>query len=426
MIIIIVTTVIAALFNELNFNNLSIIILIYTRLYLKTIVVILNMTESLKNDNFESLGLSENILKGVYSYGFINPSDIQQKGIGVITSKKDCILQSQSGTGKTATYLLGTLHNLDEQTKGIQTVIITPTRELAEQVYDVAKKLSKYTNLKIVLCVGGTNIGTFKKEAVQSHLLIGTIGRIYHMMEEKVFSLDKLKQLTLDEADSLLEKKYSNKVYDLIKQTPQKCQKCFLSATVNRNLREISKSVLDNPELVLLKKEDIQVKAIKNFYLDTVEEEYKFDTLLDLYQIISTSHTMIFCNSINKIEFVKNKLEEEGFPTTTIHGGLEQEERSKIVDEFREGKTRILLTTDLLARGIDIPEVKLVINYDLPKNHETFIHRIGRSGRFGKKGVSITFIKMEDFKDKKNFESLITHYDLQMEEVPENISSYLI
>lgn len=376
-------------------------------------------------DKFENLGLSENILKGIYSYGFIDPSEIQTKGIGVITSKKDCILQSQSGTGKTATYLLGTLQNLDETKKYIQSVIVTPTRELAEQVYEVANKLSKYTTINIALCVGGTNIGVFKKKAKKSQLIIGTIGRIFHMMEDNVFTINDLKQLTLDEADNLLDKKFNNKVYELIKMTTSTCQKCFLSATVNRNLRDISKTLLDNPELVLLKKEQVQVKAIKNFYLDTVEEEYKFDTLIDLYQIISTSHTMIFCNSINKIEFVKNKLEEEGFPTTTIHGGLEQNERSKIVNEFREGKTRILLTTDLLARGIDIPEVKLVINYDLPKNHETFIHRIGRSGRFGKKGVSITFVKMEDYKDKKNFENLISHYDLAMDEVPENISSYL-
>ena len=307
----------------------------------------------------------------------------------------------------------------------IQSIIITPTRELAEQVYDVANKLSKYTNIKIALCVGGTSISSFKKKAKKTQLLIGTIGRIYHMMEENVYNIKELTQLTLDEADNLLAKNYSNKVHTLISKTEETCQKCFLSATVNKNLRDISKKLLNEPDMVLLKKEEVKVEAIKNFYLDTEEEEYKFDTLIDLYQIISTSHTMIFCNSINKIEFLKNKLEEEGFPTTTIHGGLEQNERSTIVNEFREGKTRILLTTDLLARGIDIPEVKLVINYDLPKNHETFIHRIGRSGRFGKKGVSITFVKMEDFKDKKNFETLISHYDLNMEEVPENISSYL-
>ena len=383
------------------------------------------MADTTDKVNFETLGLREDILKGVYSYGFVDPSTIQSKGIGVIASKKDCILQSQSGTGKTATYLLGTLQNIDESKSHIQTVIITPTRELAEQVYEVGNNLAKYTNIKISLCVGGTNISVFKKKAKKSHLIIGTIGRIYHMMEENVFNLKELSQLTLDEADNLLAKNYSNKVLDMIKQTESTCQKCFISATVNKNLREIAKKLLNEPDMVLLKKEEVQVKAIKNFYLDTEEEEYKFDTLIDLYQIISTSHTMIFCNSINKIEFLKNKLEEEGFPTTTIHGGLEQNERSKIVNEFRDGKTRILLTTDLLARGIDIPEVKLVINYDLPKNHETFIHRIGRSGRFGKKGVSISFVKMEDFKDKKNFESLISHYDLQMEEVPENISSYL-
>jgi len=380
----------------------------------------------MSEENFETLGLREEIIKGVYSYGFINPSDIQSKGIKVITTKKDCILQSQSGTGKTGTYLLGTLQNIDESQKYVQSIIITPTRELAEQVYQVAKNLSKYTNIKMLMCVGGTNIGKFKKEVKTSHLIIGTIGRIYHMMEENVYDLMKLKQITLDEADNLLDEKYSSKVYELLKILPGTVQKTLLSATVNRNLREVAKKLLNEPEMVLLKKEEVQVKAITNFYLNTEQEEAKFETLIDLYNLISTSHTMIFCNSINKIEFLKIELEKEGFPITTIHGGMSQEERNQIVEEFRDGKTRILLTTDLLARGIDIPEVKLVINYDLPKSHETFIHRIGRSGRFGKKGVSITFVKMEDYKDKKTFESLKNHYAINIEETPEDLAKYLV
>lgn len=376
-------------------------------------------------ENFETLGLKENIVKGVYSYGFINPSDIQSKGIKVIMTGKNCILQSQSGTGKTGTYLLGTLQNIDENKKYIQSIIITPTRELAEQVYSVGKELSKYSSIKITLCVGGTNIGNFKKEAKTSHLLIGTIGRIYHMMEENVFDISKLVQVTLDEADNLLDKNYNTKVFELLDKLSDKTQKCFLSATVNRNLKDKCKQFLDEPEMVLLRKEEVQVKAIKNFYLNTEKEENKFETLIDLYNLISTSHTMIFCNSINKIEFLSQELEKEGFPITTIHGGLTHEERNNIVKDFRDGKTRILLTTDLLARGIDIPEVKLVINYDLPKSHETFIHRIGRCGRFGKTGVSISFVKMDDFKDKKNFESLKNHYAIEINETPENISSYL-
>jgi len=380
----------------------------------------------MSEENFETLGLREDIIKGVYSYGFINPSDIQSKGIKVILSRNDCILQSQSGTGKTGTYILGTLQNINEKEKYVQSIIITPTRELAEQVYQVAKNLSKYTKIKTLLCVGGTNIGQFKKEVKNTHLVIGTIGRIYHMMEENVYDLMKLKQITLDEADNLLDDKYSTKVYELLKILPGSTQKTLLSATVNRNLREVSTKLLNEPDMVLLKKEEVQVKAIKNFYLDTQQEETKFETLIDLYNLISTSHTMIFCNSINKIEFLKIELEKEGFPITTIHGGMNQEERNKIVEEFREGKTRILLTTDLLARGIDIPEVKLVINYDLPKSHETFIHRIGRSGRFGKKGVSISFVKMEDYKDKKTFESLQHHYSIKIEETPDDLASYLV
>lgn len=376
-------------------------------------------------DNFEHLGLKDTILKGVYSYGFVKPSKIQLRGIKVIISKKDCILQSQSGTGKTATYLLGTLNNINEDNINIQSIVITPTRELAEQVFTVCNQLSKYSNIKSILCVGGTHIGKFKKELKNTHLIIGTIGRISHMIQENIINIQHLQQITLDEADNLLDKKYSEKILEFIKSLDINIQKCFLSATVNKNMRDISQELLNDPELVLLKKEEVQVKAIKNFYLNTEKEELKFETLIDLYNLVSTSHTMIFCNSINKIQYLQTELEKEGFPITTIHSALSQDERNNIVKDFRDGKTRILLTTDLLARGIDIPEVKLVINYDLPKSHETFIHRIGRSGRFGKTGISITFVKMDDFKDKKIFDSLKSHYSINIEEAPENLSDFL-
>lgn len=374
--------------------------------------------------NFENLDLKENIIKGVYIYGFKKPSKIQVKGIQSISTGKDCIIQSQSGTGKTATYLLGILNRIEENDK-CQGIIITPTRELAVQVHKVAIEISKFTNYKVELCTGGTSINKNRNHLKTTNLIIGTIGRIYHMIQENRINLYNIKLVALDEADDLLNDGISKELNNIFEKVPTGTQYCLISATLSQHVFDLEKKIMHQPLKILLKKNEIPVDLIRQFYIDTELEELKFEVLLDLYNLISTSQAIIFCNKISKVQWLSDNLQEKNFSITSIHGKMTPVQRTEVVKEFRSGKTRILITTDLLARGIDIPQVNLVINYDLPPNKETYIHRIGRCGRFGKKGIAISFVKMQDQSDIKSLNRMKNFYNMEIEELPEDIEDYL-
>lgn len=376
-------------------------------------------------ENFDSLNLNKDLLKGVYLHGFTQPSKIQIKGIGSINTGKDCLLQSQSGTGKTATYLLGVLNRLDPTEKSCQGLIITPTRELANQVVDVASNLAKYTEFKIAKCTGGTDINQTRTELKTASVVIGTIGRIYHMISEKKINVHKLKFIVLDEADEILSDGIGEKLQEMFDKLPSGIQVILISATMSINVFNASKKFTHEPIKVLLKNSEVVVDLISQFYLDVETEELKFDTLLDLYNLVSTSQAIIFCNTIRKVEWLEQNLKQNNFPITVIHSNMTQPERDNVVKDFRDGKTRLLLTTDLLSRGIDIPQVNMVINYDLPPNKETYVHRIGRCGRFDKKGIAITMVKMSDPSDVKTFNKMKHFYRMDIKEMPEAIDKYL-
>lgn len=379
----------------------------------------------METTDFENLELNEDLIKGVYLYGFKNPSKIQITGIKSISTGKDCILQSQAGTGKTATYLLGVLNKIDVHLKKSQCIIITPTHELADQVYSVAIELAKFTNINIVKCIGGTNINELKGKLLTGQLIIGTIGRINHMITDKKINMHTVKLFIIDEADVMLEEGINDKFVSILDKLNDNIQCIMISATFSQNVLAISNKIMFEPIKVLLKKNEIALDIISQFYVNVETEDLKFDTLLDLYSLMSTSQAIIFVNTIKKVEWLKENLEKQNFEITCIHGKMTTKEREDIIKEFRDGKTRILLTTDLLARGIDIPTVNLVINYDLSPNKETYIHRIGRCGRFDKKGVAITMVKMEDVSDSKLFYKMKNHYQIKISELPDNIEKYL-
>ena len=371
--------------------------------------------------NFDDLGINDDILKGVYLYGFKEPSLIQKKGIESINTGKDCILQSQSGTGKTATYLLGVFNKL-KVNNDLQAIVLTPTRELATQVYNVANNISKYSKFNLSLNIGGS-IDNYNIKSV--NLIIGTLGRINHILSNKNNKCNKCNLLVIDEADNMFTEGITEDLTTFLNKLPDNTQKVLISATLSKNIFNLENKLLNDPIKILLKKTEVAVELISQFYIDVEVEEYKFDVLLDLHTIMSTTQVIIFCNTIRKVNWLTEKLTKENFDITAIHGNMTQQERNGIVKEFRDGKTRLLLTTDLLARGIDIPQVNLVINYDLPVSKETYIHRIGRCGRFGKKGVSITMVKMEDTNDVRLLNKMKTHYKLNIDEIPDNIGELL-
>ena len=375
--------------------------------------------DKIEHLNFDNLNIHSDILKGIYLYGFKKPSDIQIRGITSINTERDCIIQSQSGTGKTATYLLGIINSIsNDMTK--KALVIAPTRELAKQVYDVAVSVCKYSKITISLCVGGTEITSY-----HDNIVIGTTGRIQHMMSIKKLNIAKLNILVIDEADNMLNEKDSIDLLNVINFIPLDCQKILISATLTPQVFNLTNTLMKDPIKILLKNINVAVDIISQFYVDVEVEENKFDVLIDLYNLISTTQAIIFCNTISKVTWLAENLAAKNFSITTIHGKMSQQERNDIVQEFRDGKTRLLLTTDLLARGIDVPQVNLVMCYDLPPDKETYIHRIGRCGRFGKKGVSVAFIKMTDPYDTRLLNRMKHSYNIDINELPDNIDTYL-
>jgi len=377
---------------------------------------------SLQEESFQNLNLSMDILKGIYTYGFKNPSKVQLDGIQKIQSKKDCIIQSQSGTGKTATYLIGVLSNIDNNNNNVQSIILAPTRELSIQIHQVARALAKFTNVNPTLCVAGEPTWSIKKNILGgSKLLIGTTGRINHLLTMDFFKMEHLKILIIDEADNLLSFGFKESVFEIFKKIPEEIQMILVSATFPKEVHYLMNKFMIEPEKILLRKTELIVEKIKQYYVDVEEEENKYEILIDLFAILDSAKTIIYTNSIRKLEWLQEKLLKENFPIAFIHGKMERDDRNKIIEQFKNNEKRILLTTDLLARGIDIKNVNLVINYDLPKNFQNYVHRIGRSGRFGADGVAINFVRLNNDFELKNFEKLQNFFEITIDELPENI-----
>lgn len=365
--------------------------------------------EAVVYNKFEDMSIKQNILRGIFTYGFENPSTIQQKAIVPIATGKDIIGQSQSGTGKTGAFTIGILNNLDEKINATQAMILSPTRELAEQIYTVIKLIGQFTKYRIKLCVGGTKV----EKTDNCQILIGTPGRVLDMLNHGTINLVRCKIFTLDEADEMLSRGFKEQIYEIFQFIPQTTQILLFSATMPADILELTKKFMTDPIHILVKREELTLEGIKQYYIQVEKEDWKFETLIDLYKSLEVTQCVIFCNSKQKVEMIAQRLIDLGYSVSGIHADLMN--RREIMDEFKTGKTRILITTDLLSRGIDVQHISLVINYDIPKSKETYIHRIGRSGRFGRKGIALNFITHMDSTHLKEIES---HYSTQIDELP--------
>ncbi|KAI5961780.1 TIF1 [Candida margitis] len=371
--------------------------------------------------SFDDLNLKPNIVRGIFGYGYETPSAIQQRAILPITEGRDVLAQAQSGTGKTATFTISALQRIDENEKATQALILAPTRELALQIKSVITSIGLYLNVTVHASIGGTSVSD-DIEAFKSgvQVVVGTPGRIFDMIERRYFRTDKVKMFILDEADEMLSSGFKEQIYNIFRLLPETTQVVLLSATMPQDVLEVTTKFMNNPVRILVKKDELTLEGIKQFYINVEEEAYKFDCLVDLYDSISVTQAVIFCNTRSKVEFLTNKLREEKFTVSAIHSDLPQGERDTIMKEFRSGSSRILISTDLLARGIDVQQVSLVINYDLPANKENYIHRIGRGGRFGRKGVAINFVTDKDVGMMREIEKF---YSTQITEMPADIGS---
>eukprot|EP00624_Nannochloropsis_granulata_P007396 evm.model.NODE_7505_length_9346_cov_24.516157.2 len=300
---------------------------------------------------------------------------------------------------------MGILQRLDTTSNDTQALVLSPTRELAEQTQKVLLSLGDYMNVQCHACIGGKSIGEdIRRLDYGVQVVSGTPGRVFDMIRRRNLKTKSLKMLVIDEADEMLNKGFKEQIYDIYRYLPPTTQVVLISATLPQEVLDMTKKFMNEPIKVLVKRDELTLEGIKQFFVAVEKEEWKFDTLCDLYDTLTITQAVIFCNTRKKVDWLRNKMVEANFTVSAMHGDMPQKEREAIMEEFRSGATRVLIATDVWGRGLDVQQVSLVINYDLPNNRELYIHRIGRSGRFGRKGVAINFVRNDDISILRDIE----------------------
>jgi len=302
-------------------------------------------------------------------------------------------------------------------------LILAPTRELAQQIQKVVLALGDYLKIRCHACIGGTSVrDDIDRLRDGQQCVVGTPGRVLDMIGKRHFRVDSLLVFVLDEADEMLSRGFKDQIYDIFKTLPPNVQVCLFSATMAPEILDLTTKFMRDAVRILVKKDELTLEGIRQFYVAIEKEEWKLDTLCDLYETLTITQAIIYCNTRRKVDFLADQMTKRDFTVSTMHAELDQKERDLIMREFRSGSSRVLISTDLLARGIDVQQVSLVINYDLPQNMENYLHRIGRSGRFGRKGVAINFVTNNDVRSMKDIER---YYHTQIEEMPMDIADMI-
>jgi len=370
-------------------------------------------------DNWDDLNCDMKLIRGIYSYGFEKPSPIQQKSIKPIIDKKDVIAQAQSGTGKTGCFAIASLALIDYDLDASQIIILAPTRELAEQIKKVVDNISQFLdNFSSELLIGGIasdeNIKNLKKNP---KMLIGCPGRIYDMLQRKFLSPQYIKTIVIDEADEMLSSGFKEQIYNIFQKLPTTVQVALFSATLPYEIRNLTNKFMRDPIEILVKNEQLTLEGINQYFVNLNDDHDKFETIKDLFSNISVSQCIIYCNSIQRVNDLYDSMKNEEFPVCRIHSNMTKEERSNNYRSFLTGDYRVLISSNVTARGIDIQQVSTVVNFDIPNDVHTYLHRIGRSGRFGRKGLGINFITKRDIRKLKEIEEF---YETSIQELPKN------
>jgi translation initiation factor 4A len=376
-------------------------------------------------DSFEDMDLGEKILRGVSAYGFDKPSPIQQKAIRPFVAGRDIIAQAQSGMGKTATFCIGILGRLDTSANKTQAIVLAHTRELASQIDMVFRQLGSYTDTRFNLSIGGIRVEDNIKELRNKrkpHVIVGTPGRVMDMIGKRILPMDNITMLVIDEADEMLSGKFQEQIRKVVKAIPSDSQIGLYSATMNSEFFEVANMFMTNPVNVLVKSEQLTLDGIRQYYINVGEQSNKFITLCDIYKVMRLNQIIIYCNDKNSVDKLTSDLKDNHFMVSSTHGRMPPQEREQTMLDFRKGETRVLVSTDLTSRGIDIQQVSVVINYDVPNRLESYLHRIGRCGRFGRKGVAINFMTQ---RDKSKMQNIERYYHTIIEALPENVAGIL-
>ncbi len=378
-------------------------------------------TESDIYETFDVMGLKDNLLRGILSYGYEKPSIVQTKGIVPVIKGNDCVIQAQSGTGKTATFSIAALELVDKNIESCQVIILNPTREIADQTLNVIRSLGNYLDYNIEAAIGGKKLNI--NYIYKAQIIVATPGRIYDIINRGLIDMKTLKILILDEADQMLDKGFKDQLNDIFQYINPESQISIYSATMPNDIIFLTDKFMKNPKKILIKKENLTLEGIKQFYIYLQNEHDKYNTLIDLYQSLFIGQSIIYCNSKKKVVWLSEQLNEQGYSISNIHGDMLQKERDEIMIKFRKNLTRVLITTDLLSRGIDVQQVSLVINYDLPRDKQSYIHRIGRTGRYGRKGVAINLVASEN--DIRHLNDIQKFYNTEICEMPSEIEKFL-
>ncbi|CAF2905510.1 unnamed protein product [Rotaria sp. Silwood2] len=387
------------------------------------------------------MNLREPLLRAIYGYGLERPSDVQQRALKPCISGYDVIVQAQSGTGKTITFIIAVLQQLNMDCKDCQALILVPTRELAQGIHRIVLALGEHMNVTCYACTGGVNLREdIKLLEAGVKVVVGTPGRVSDMLKRSALRMrfishmchifilihavgnENIKMFVLNEADELLSRGLNEQIYDVFTLLPENVQVIAVSATMPCDLLDITAKFMNDPVKVLIKREERTLEGILQFYVNVEREEWKLDTLCELFDTLPITQTVIFCSTCRKIDWLTEKLRARNSMVSTLHLDMDAKQRNDAIKEFRTGSSRILVRTDMLGCDTDIPQVSLVINYDLPTNRESYIHRIGRSGAFGRKGVAINFITNDERQTLRNIEQ---YYNTKIEELPIDIADLI-
>ena len=373
-------------------------------------------------NSWDELDIDSDLLRGIYAYGFEKPSPIQAKAICPIKEGKDVIAQAQSGTGKTGAFTVGALSRVNISENFNQVLILSPTHELAQQTFTVANSLSHMmTGIRIKTIIGGSSIDTDANDIRENppHVIVGCPGRIYDMIRRRHINANKLKLVILDEADEMLSAGFKEQIYNIFQHLNKNVQIALFSATLPNNIFQITNKFMRDPVKIIVKAESLTLEGIKQYFVAVEDDRQKYLTLKDLYQYCSVSQCIIYANSIKRVTDLYEAMKEDKFPVCMLHSSMEKSERERAFSEFRTGAARVLISSNVTSRGIDIQQVSIVINFDLPRDIHNYLHRIGRSGRWGRKGTGINFITRRDIVKMKEIES---YYSTQIDELPSDFN----
>ena len=365
---------------------------------------------------FNELNLSREVLQAIEEMGFVNPSEVQEGTIPEILDGHDLLAQAQTGTGKTASFGIPMIEKIkDNNYETLQGLVLVPTRELARQVSEELKKLSKHkTFIRVLAIYGGADMSKQLRELKRGAcIVVGTPGRVMDHMKRKTLDLSSLKFLVLDEADEMFDMGFRDDMKTIIEKTNDDRQTLFFSATFDNEINEFSKLYQNNPKKVIIEKKELTAEKIKQYYLE-LNRNMKTEILNRLILIHKPKKSIIFCNTKRMVENLEEEIAQKGYKVDSLHGDMRQSSRDNVMKKFRKGTIDVLIATDVAARGLDVSDIDIVFNYDLPQQAEYYVHRIGRTARAGKKGLSFTFVTSRDY---PKFREIEKYANIKMERI---------